>query len=196
MAFVVEDAQQRRGLGSILLEHLAAAAQERGIRRFTAEVLGENQHMVRVFIDAGYAVNREFDSGVVDLVFDIEPTAASRAVICLAEQRAESRSIARLLSPRSVAVIGASADRTKLGHAVLVNLLRGRVHRSGLPGEPGRPVGAGRPRLRHRARTSPIRSTSRWSPCRPRRWPRSSSPAGPRACTAWWWSPAGSPTPA
>ena len=43
VAFVVEDAQQRRGLGSILLEHLAAAAQERGIRRFTAEVLGENQ---------------------------------------------------------------------------------------------------------------------------------------------------------
>ena len=32
-AFLVEDSQQGRGLGSILLEHLAAAARERGIRR-------------------------------------------------------------------------------------------------------------------------------------------------------------------
>jgi acyl-CoA synthetase (NDP forming)/ribosomal protein S18 acetylase RimI-like enzyme len=124
VAFLVEDSQQRRGLGSILLEHLAAAAQERGIRRFTAEVLSENTQMVRVFIDAGYSVTREYDSGVVDLVFDIEPTEKSRAVVISREHRAEARSIARLLSPRSIAVIGASAEPTKLGHAVLVNLLR------------------------------------------------------------------------
>ena len=36
----------------------------------------------------------------------------------------KSRSIARLLSPRAVAVIGASNETRKLGHAVLVNLLR------------------------------------------------------------------------
>src|SRR6478672_10893523 len=124
VAFLVEDAQQRRGLGSILLEHLAAAAQERGIRRFTAEVLSENSQMVRVFIDAGYTVGREYDSGVIDLVFDIEPTEKSRAVVVSREHRAEARSIARLLSPRSIAVIGASNEPTKLGHAVLVNLLR------------------------------------------------------------------------
>jgi len=125
VAFIVEDSQQRRGLGSILLEHLAAAAQERGIRRFTAEVLSENVQMVRVFIDAGYVVNREYDSGVVDLVFDIGPTEKSRAVVISREHRAEAKSIARLLAPRSIAVIGASNEPTKLGHAVFLNLLRG-----------------------------------------------------------------------
>ena len=95
-----------------------------GIRRFTAEVLGENQTMLRVFIDAGYAVTREFSSGVVDLGFDIKPTESSLAVIASREYRAESRSIARFLAPRSVAVIGASNETRKLGHAVLVNLLR------------------------------------------------------------------------
>ena len=125
VAFLVEDSQQGRGLGSILLEHLAAAAQERGIRRFTAEVLGENAQMVRVFIDAGYSVHREYDSGIIDLVFGIAPTDKSRAVTLSREQRAEARSISRLVSPRSVAVIGASADPMKIGHAVLVNLLRG-----------------------------------------------------------------------
>src|SRR6478752_8714341 len=124
VAFVVEDAQQRRGLGSILLEHLAAAAQERGIRRFTAEVLSENTQMVRVFIDAGYSVKREYDSGVVDLVFDIGPTDKSRAVVLAREHRAEARSIARLLSPRFFVMVAASTEPTKLGHAVLVNLLR------------------------------------------------------------------------
>ncbi len=124
VAFLVEDSQQGRGLGSILLEHLAAAAQERGIRRFTAEVLGENTQMVRVFIDAGYSVHREYDSGVIDLVFDIAPTDKARAVVLSREHRAEARSIARLVSPRSIAVIGASTDPSKIGHAVLVNLLR------------------------------------------------------------------------
>src|SRR6478735_5096292 len=139
VAFVVEDSQQRRGLGSILLEHLAAAAQERGIRRFTAEVLSENNQMVRVFIDAGYSVSREYDSGVVDLVFDIGPTDKSRAVITSREHRAEARSIARLLSPRSIAVIGASTEPTKLGHAVLLNLLRSNFSGPVFPVNPDTP---------------------------------------------------------
>ncbi|GGM11698.1 bifunctional acetate--CoA ligase family protein/GNAT family N-acetyltransferase [Nakamurella endophytica] len=124
VAFVVEDAQQRRGLGSILLEHLAAAAAEVGIRRFTAEVLAENQQMVRVFADAGYAVHRRYESGVVDVTFDIAPTARSREVLAGREHRAEARSLARLLAPRSIAVIGALAEVGKVGHAVLENLLR------------------------------------------------------------------------
>jgi acyl-CoA synthetase (NDP forming)/GNAT superfamily N-acetyltransferase len=125
VAFAVQDSHQRRGLGSILLEHLAAAAQERGIRRFTAEVLAENRQMLRMFLDAGYQVSRDISSGVVDLEFDIAPTERSRAVLVSREQRAEARSIARLLAPRSVAVIGASNEATKLGHAVLANLLAG-----------------------------------------------------------------------
>src|SRR5450755_4270875 len=126
VALLVEDSQQGRGVGSILLEHLAAAAQERGIRRFTAAVLGQNTTMLRVLVDAGYTVRREYASGVVDLVFDIEPTEKSRAVMTAREHRAEARSIARLLSPRSIAVIGASNDPAKLGHIVLENLLRGK----------------------------------------------------------------------
>ena len=37
VAFVVDDAQQGRGWGSVLLEHLAAIASERGVRRFEAD---------------------------------------------------------------------------------------------------------------------------------------------------------------
>ncbi|MDX6256211.1 MAG: hypothetical protein QOJ11_2545, partial [Frankiales bacterium] len=72
VAFVVEDAHQGRGLGSVLLEHLAAAARERGIGSFLAEVLPGNRRMVGVFTDAGYVARREYGDGVVRLSFPIE----------------------------------------------------------------------------------------------------------------------------
>jgi predicted CoA-binding protein len=116
---------QGRGLGSILLEHLAAAARENGLRRFEAEVLVENHAMVRVFRQAGYQVSREFADGVLHLEFDIDPTEKSLAVRDSREQRAEARSVHNALHPTSVAVIGASTDPSKIGHAVFANLLRG-----------------------------------------------------------------------
>ncbi|MCR3751383.1 Acyl-CoA synthetase (NDP forming) [Lentzea californiensis] len=123
VAFVVEDGHQGRGLGSILLEHLAAAAREVGLARFEAEVLAENGQMVRVFRDAGYQVSRAFEEGVLHLEFAIDPTDESVAVARAREQAAEARSVHNLLHPRSIAVIGASTDPTKIGHAVLKNLL-------------------------------------------------------------------------
>ncbi|OXM47987.1 GNAT family N-acetyltransferase [Amycolatopsis thailandensis] len=123
VAFVVDDAHQGRGLGSILLEHLAAAASESGLRRFVAEVLAENAAMVRVFRDAGYQVSREIEEGVLHLEFDIDPTEESLAVARSREQAAEARSVHNLLHPKSVAVIGASTDPTKIGYVALTNLL-------------------------------------------------------------------------
>ncbi|MEU3770746.1 GNAT family N-acetyltransferase [Amycolatopsis keratiniphila] len=123
VAFVVDDAHQGRGLGSILLEHLAAAASESGLRRFVAEVLAENAGMVRVFRDAGYQVSREIEEGVLHLEFDIDPTEESLAVARSREQAAEARSVHNLLHPKSVAVIGASTDPTKIGYVALTNLL-------------------------------------------------------------------------
>ncbi|HEX4249149.1 MAG TPA: GNAT family N-acetyltransferase [Pseudonocardia sp.] len=125
VAFVVRDDHQGRGLGSILLEHLAAAARESGLRRFEAEVLAENHQMVRVFREAGYQVSREFAEGALHLEFDVEATERSLAVRDAREQAAEARGVHNVLHPRSIAVIGASNDPAKIGHAVLANLLRG-----------------------------------------------------------------------
>ena len=54
----MRDDHQARGVGSILLEHLAAAARERGFARFVAEVLPDNNRMLDVFTDAGYRPSR------------------------------------------------------------------------------------------------------------------------------------------
>jgi acyl-CoA synthetase (NDP forming)/RimJ/RimL family protein N-acetyltransferase len=124
VAFVVADGHQGRGIGSVLLEHLAEAAREVGIRRFEALVLAENTQMMRVFLDAGYKPSRQFDGSEVTLEFDITATALTEKVMIEREQRAEARSIRRLLFPASVAVVGASADENKIGNLVLRNLQR------------------------------------------------------------------------
>ncbi|MGW2376039.1 bifunctional acetate--CoA ligase family protein/GNAT family N-acetyltransferase [Kitasatospora sp. NPDC001683] len=123
VAFLVQDAHQGRGVASALLEHIAAVAQERGIRRFQAEVLPENRKMVKVFTDAGYTQRRSFADGVVHLEFDLEQTDRSLAVMRAREHRAEARSVQRLLTPRSVAVIGASRNPQTVGRAILRDLL-------------------------------------------------------------------------
>ncbi|MHB9854169.1 bifunctional acetate--CoA ligase family protein/GNAT family N-acetyltransferase [Streptomyces krungchingensis] len=122
VAFLVQDAHQGRGVASALLEHIAAVARERGIRRFAAEVLPANNKMIKVFTDAGYTQKRSFEDGVVRLEFDLEPTDRSRAVQWAREQRAEARSVQRLLAPGSVAVIGAGRTPGGVGRSVLANL--------------------------------------------------------------------------
>ncbi|MFC8595988.1 bifunctional acetate--CoA ligase family protein/GNAT family N-acetyltransferase [Streptomyces atroolivaceus] len=132
VAFLVQDAHQGRGVASALLEHIAAVARERGIRRFAAEVLPANNKMIKVFRDAGFTQQRSFEDGSVHLTLDLEPTAESLAVQRAREQRAEARSVQRLLAPGSVAVIGVGREPGGVGRTVLRNLLgsgfTGRVH--------------------------------------------------------------------
>ncbi|MGW2743662.1 bifunctional acetate--CoA ligase family protein/GNAT family N-acetyltransferase [Streptomyces sp. NPDC001450] len=122
VAFLVQDAHQGRGVASALLEHIAAVARERGIRRFAAEVLPANTKMIKVFTDAGYTQKRSFEDGVVRLEFDLEPTDRSLAVQRAREQRAEARSVRRLLAPGPVAVVGVGRAPGGVGRSVLDNI--------------------------------------------------------------------------
>ena len=125
VAFNIEDAHQGRGVGAVFLEHIAAAARERGIARFVADVLPTNRKMLRVFQDAGYVVGHAMEDGVVRLEFSLEPTEDSLAVTFAREHRAEAASVARLLQPRSVAVVGASRSPHSIGHTLLRHIIDG-----------------------------------------------------------------------
>ena len=125
VAFVVDDEHQGRGLGTLLLEHLAAAARERGITRFFADTLPDNRRMIGVFRDAGWATSAKLEDGVVRIEFAIEPTANATAAQHVREQRADARSIARLLEPTSVVVVGAGREPGTTGHDLLRNLVTG-----------------------------------------------------------------------
>ncbi|GAA2224901.1 bifunctional GNAT family N-acetyltransferase/acetate--CoA ligase family protein [Promicromonospora sukumoe] len=106
VAFNIADALQGQGLGSVLLEHIAAAARERGVHRFIAEVLPQNRAMLGVFREAGYDVEQHLDDGVVTVSVDLDPTDRSREVMADREHRTEARSMQGLLSARRVLLVG------------------------------------------------------------------------------------------
>ncbi|GAB3870909.1 bifunctional acetate--CoA ligase family protein/GNAT family N-acetyltransferase [Terrabacter terrigena] len=123
VAFNISDHFQGKGIGSVMLEHLAAIAQEMGITRFVAEVLPQNRKMLTVFKEAGYEVTHHIEDGVVEVAFDIKPTEQSKAVQLSREHRAESRSVRTILFPERVAIIGASRREESIGALVMRNIL-------------------------------------------------------------------------
>lgn len=125
VAFLVEDAHQGRGVGQLLLEHLAQAGRERGIRTFVADVLPSNSRMQQIFREMGYQVDGMVDGGVTRLTFRIEPTDLAVGVMRAREQRAEAASIERIFRARSIAVIGASRRQDSIGQAMVRNLVLG-----------------------------------------------------------------------
>ena len=132
VAFNISDAFQGKGVGSVLLEHLAAVAQEHGVTRFVADVLPQNRKMMKVFTDAGYEVSHHFDDGVIAVEFTIQTTARSAAVSLAREHRAEAESMADVLRPEAIAIVGVSRRPDAMGSIVLDNVLdggfTGRVH--------------------------------------------------------------------
>jgi len=124
VAFAVADAEQRRGIGTRMLEQLAAIAAERGIRRFDAWVMSENSLMLGVFSHAGFAVRRE-GFGEVTVSLDITPTASVLERIDERDHFATVASLRPILAPSSVAVVSAPDTPGVLGRAVLANIVGG-----------------------------------------------------------------------
>ncbi len=128
VALAVADRMHRRGVATLLLEHLVSLARERGVRVLTASALPENTAILRVFGDAGLSVTRHLEDGVVELSMPIpgstalgEPSAYLDAVAGR-EQRAEVASLEPLLAPRSVAVIGVGHRPGSIGRFILRNI--------------------------------------------------------------------------
>lgn len=71
MAFVVIDAWQGRGVGSILMRHLIKMASNAGLRELTAEVLPENAAMIKVFGKFGFTSTRHTDPQTLHLVLQL-----------------------------------------------------------------------------------------------------------------------------
>jgi len=71
MAFVVIDAWQGRGIGSILMRHLAKIANDAGLQELTAEVLPENAAMRKVFEKFGFKPAAHRDPQTIHLVLKL-----------------------------------------------------------------------------------------------------------------------------
>ncbi|HTG13716.1 MAG TPA: GNAT family N-acetyltransferase [Blastocatellia bacterium] len=122
-AFAVADDYQGRGLGTILVGQLAQVAAANGIQVFEADVLASNHKMLGVFRRSGFPIKVTVTTGQLHVVF---PTSFTGDAVAQFEQREQVSAINALklfLSPRSVAVIGASRERGTIGGEIFHNLL-------------------------------------------------------------------------
>lgn len=71
MAFIVVDAWQGRGIGSILMRHLVAIATEAGLKELMAEVLPENAAMLNIFRKSGFKPTSRRDPQTVHLALQL-----------------------------------------------------------------------------------------------------------------------------
>jgi acyl-CoA synthetase (NDP forming)/GNAT superfamily N-acetyltransferase len=122
-AMLVADDQHGRGIGTLLLEHLATLARSRGIHQFIAETLHENAAMLDVFREVGYDVSFRGSLDVVDVCINLAPGTNLLTAQDRRETLATRASLLSLMKPRSVAIVGASEKAHTVGTAVLKNVV-------------------------------------------------------------------------
>jgi acetate---CoA ligase (ADP-forming) len=121
VAFAVADDYQGRGVGTLLLEHLAPIARANGITEFEADVLGENNRMLEMFAQSGFVVKRSIEDGVFHVTFPTEQTEQVLGASLARERIAAAQSLRAILNPTSVAIVGASRHADTIGHALVAN---------------------------------------------------------------------------
>lgn len=124
-AFAVADRFQGRGLGTLLLAHLADAANAAGVHTFQAIVEPHNHRMVEVFRESGFPVEIAVAPGELRVTFPTLLTLAGQQRFEQRERLAAASALRHFFEPRAIAVVGASRERATVGGQIFRNLLEG-----------------------------------------------------------------------
>lgn len=109
VAFAVAADQRRRGLATLLLEHLVDEIREAGHDHVAAVTKASNNQMLEVFRQVGYALVTDVDSDGVHFLFDIRSRVDVERPVNDRTRTAVANSIRPLLAPASIAVVGDAA---------------------------------------------------------------------------------------
>jgi acetate---CoA ligase (ADP-forming) len=125
-AALIEDAHQGRGVGTMLVRHLAHAASDAGITHLSGDILSDNTRMLNLVRDLGLEYHSDRDpGGVVRSDLEVSLTERFLDVVEGSERDAARAALTRFFRPERVAVVGASRDRLAIGGLVFDNLLQG-----------------------------------------------------------------------
>jgi GNAT superfamily N-acetyltransferase len=164
---------QGKGLGTLLLERLALLAVRHGFTPFWAVARAENQPMLEVLRESGFALTERPERGEVEVDLALIPTEAGLARLETRHRVATVASLSPFFRPRSVAVVGASRDPSAIGHRLLDALVRGEFR------------GRSSPSTRTPPRSGDCAPTRPCGSCLgPWTWPSWPSPGTPSL--AWW----------
>lgn len=79
VAFIVRDDWQNRGLGTRLAQVLSEAALARGLHGFKADVLKDNQPVLRILEASGYTIRTKLDDDAYRVVVQLDEEASAAA---------------------------------------------------------------------------------------------------------------------
>lgn len=132
VAALVTDAHQGRGIGTLLLEYLAARALRAGVTEFVGDALPGNAGALRMMRDFHPHARTVPRVGAVRVDVDLTDQEPFLQAVDARDRTAERASLRPLLAPRSVAVVGAGQRRGTAGHETLRALrdygFRGRLY--------------------------------------------------------------------
>ena len=122
VAFLVEDESHGKGIGTLMIERLAFAAEIGGMHRLVATTVIDNEIMLKVFQDCGYNTVSQQKTGEIHVAFDIQPSEQSTESTEMRDRLASRASIEPFFYPASIAIVGVSRDPDKIGSQLLRNL--------------------------------------------------------------------------
>jgi len=118
--FLVDESFQNKGIGTAIMELLVDAARDNGIRSFEAMIPeNNNTEIVKAFNSYGFHLERKLEEGLSRVTFSIAPTLRIAEKELERERLAAVASLNPVLSPRSVAIIGASRKESSIGQIVV-----------------------------------------------------------------------------
>ena len=144
VAFAVDDRFHGKGIATALLDRLAEIGCGEGFDYFFASVLSENLEMLDVFRDSGFEAHSTAEQGTVEVRLSLRPSVSHDAAADERDRLATIASLRTILTPRSVAVIGASRRESNLGRRVLDSLTAGGFQGEIYPVNPAASELAGR----------------------------------------------------
>ena len=124
MALLIDDGHQGLGVGTLLLEHLAAQAWQQGIGSLVADVLSDNRAMLELFATSGLASRMSTSRGVTHVELPLDPGGEVWDVVAAREGAAQRAALLPALAPRSLAVVG-SGRPGSIARQVLASVERG-----------------------------------------------------------------------
>ena len=129
VSLAVDDQFHGKGIGTILVEHLALLAVRHGFTHLWAVTHADNLAMREVFRESGFPWQEYVEGGDIEVELSLTPTERTVTQTEWRDRVATVASIRPFFHPEGVAVIGASANPAGIGYRLLDALLQ-----SGFPG--------------------------------------------------------------
>ncbi len=123
VSFFVNDKFQGLGIGSILLTQLGYIAWINGFNLFEAYVMPENKKMIYVFINSGFEISQQWESGEIKLSLSLYETERTNAIKETREKIATAASLTPFFKPKDILLIENKSNNKNNYKIIYKNIL-------------------------------------------------------------------------